>query len=120
MDPSPEQIATFGKEARRLRRAARLTAVEVAAQLTKRVGRTIPHQSVTAWERGEYGPQDAATAEAYDEIVGAGGALAATLTDSPRLYEEVKFLRGEVAALRDLIERLDRSIGGAREADGAR
>lgn len=119
MDPSPEQIKAFGAEARRLRRKAGLTAVEVATRLTAELGRTIPHQSVTAWERGEYGPQDTATAEAFDRIVDGAGALAALLVGSD-LLTEVRTLRSEVADLRRLLIRLDTAIGAPPADGGAR
>lgn len=90
MDPTPEQVTAFGAELRRLRRNAGITSVQrVAALLTEQLQRDVKHQSVSAWERGQYAPQERVVVECLDELVGADGALLAILYGPTALSERV-------------------------------
>lgn len=103
MDPSPEQIAAFGAEARRRRKAAGLSARTVAEAVAASVGTRVEHQDITAWERGQYGPSSREKAEALDDALGADGDLVALLDSEEGALSA---LRREVAELRRLVERL--------------
>lgn len=114
MDPTPEQVSTFGIETRRRRNIAGLTAADVAAALTATLGRTIKHQSITAWERGEYAPQDLQTAETLDALLDAGGELLAILFASD-LADRVRHLEVTMTEQnRQLRELRDLLLGGDR------
>lgn len=114
MDPSAEQVTAFGADARLRRRAAGLSAQAVADSLTNQLGRTISRQSVEAWERGEYGPRDQATASALDAVLSANGELMALLVteNAGTLEDRIARLESQMAEAMELL----RGLGTPRGA----
>lgn len=79
MDPTPDQVSNFGATVRRFREAAGYTVKDVALILGDHLGQTVSHQSVSAWERGEYAPKQRAKVEALDLVLGTPGVLVGIL-----------------------------------------
>ena len=117
MDPSPEQVAVFGADARVRRSSAGLSASAVAERMGELLGRPIKQQSVTAWERGEYAPQDYETAAALDQVLEAGGELLALLAgDAATVNDRLQRMEDSISEIRSLILRLNARLGIASDA----
>lgn len=112
MDPTTEQILAHGAEARRLRGALGLSAREVAEQVTERIGRPVSLQSVTGWERGEYGPKDAQTAQALDDVLEAGGSLLGLLGVEDTIVDRLTQIEDRLLRLEESLAALARSRRG--------
>ena len=111
MDPSAEQVRIFGVDARRRRSSAGLSAAVVAERMSELLDRPIKHQSVSAWERGEYGPRDYETASALDAVLAAGGELAALLAgDGSAMSDRVEAVERSLTALEDRVAETDRKV----------
>lgn len=106
MDPKPEQVAAFGREAKRRRVALGLSTREVAARATAILGRTVSRQSVEQWEAGKGTPRQQDKLDAYDQALEADGALIALLAP-PQMDERVSRLEGLVDELLDRLRRLE-------------
>ena len=121
MAASPEQRRQFGDRLRALRASHGMTQPQLGGALAAHDGVNVSGPAVSDWERGVSAP-DQQNAAALEHIFGEPeGALAGMLGYSggdPGLLEEVRTLRAEVEAMRLLLERLDRSLGGAPAAPG--
>lgn len=123
MAATPQERAEFGKRLRALRRDAGISQAEAAGQLAKYDGENVTPAAMSEYERGVSAPsrQNVRALEAmFSEPDGALAGVLGYRADDGNLLTEVRSLREEVAALRALIERLDRYQDDAQGAGEAR
>lgn len=102
------QAETFGTTLRRLRDEHGLTADDLS-QLVREAGERVSVQSITAWERGEYGPGNRQVVQTIDDCLNAGGTLVAFMRGTPKptrvdlLEQRVRAIEGQVQELSALV-----------------
>lgn len=122
MASTPDQRRELGDRLKTLRAHVGLSQKDVVGQLKKHRGYAVSAAAYSEWERGLSAPDAQNTAALERLFREPEGSLAAILNyrgEDPTLMAEVRTLRAEVAGLRDLILRLDRSLDGARGAGEA-